>query len=150
MEIKDILDENIIDLSIEAKNKDQVLRHLANLLKENGYIQNLEEFVSDIYLRESEGITGIGNGIAIPHGKSNEAKRIGIAIGKTNNFIEWESIDEKPVNIIFLFCVSNDVEYARNHLMLLAKIAGKLGNDNTIKKLLNSTSKKEIIDIFSE
>ncbi|MCI5773482.1 MAG: PTS sugar transporter subunit IIA, partial [Erysipelotrichaceae bacterium] len=71
MEIKDILDENIIDLSIEAKNKDQVLRHLANLLKENGYIQNLEEFVSDIYLRESEGITGIGNGIAIPHGKSN-------------------------------------------------------------------------------
>lgn len=146
MELKNILDERIIDLSVKANNKDEALKHLACLLKENGYISKIDEFVNDIYIRESEGITGIGDGIAIPHGKSDEVTKIGIAIGKTEHYIEWESIDNKPVNIIFLFCVSNDVEFAKNHLMLLAKVAGKLGNDGVIEKIKKAKNKHEIID----
>lgn len=69
MELKDVLDERIIDLNMEAKNKDEAIRHLAAKLKDANYIGDVDEFVKDIYLRESEGVTGIGNFVAIPHGK---------------------------------------------------------------------------------
>ena len=59
MELKDVLDERIIDLNMEAKNKDEAIRHLAAKLKDANYIGDVEEFVKDIYLRESEGVTGI-------------------------------------------------------------------------------------------
>ena len=66
MAVKEILDDRVIDLNMDAKNKDEVIRHLAGLLKNAGYIEDLEG-----YVRESEGITGIGGHVAIPHGKSD-------------------------------------------------------------------------------
>ena len=69
MQLIDVLDERIIDLNAEAANKEEVLTLLAGKLKDAGYIADVEAFKKDIYLRESEGTTGIGNYIAIPHGK---------------------------------------------------------------------------------
>ena len=65
MAVKEILDDRVIDLNMNAKNKDEVIRHLAGLLKNAGYIENLEGYVRDVYVRESEGITGIGGHVAI-------------------------------------------------------------------------------------
>ncbi|WP_303233037.1 PTS sugar transporter subunit IIA [Holdemanella biformis] len=149
MELKDVLDERIIDLNMEAKNKDEVIRHLAAKLKDANYIGDVDEFVKDIYLRESEGVTGIGNFVAIPHGKSDSVTQVGIAIGKLNNEIEWETLDGQGVKLIFLFAVSNDHEYARNHMKLLAQIAGKLGNDENIEKLLNAKTVEELKEVFN-
>ena len=128
MELKDVLDERIIDLNMEAKNKDEAIRHLA---------------------AKSEGVTGIGNFVAIPHGKSDSVTQVGIAIGKLNNEIEWETLDGQGVKLIFLFAVSNDHEYARNHMKLLAQIAGKLGNDENIEKLLNAKTVEELKEVFN-
>lgn len=150
MALVDILNEKIIDLDIEAENKDEALHHLSKLLKEQNYIDDIDIFVKDIYERESEGKTGIGNSIAIPHGKSSSVKNIGIAIGRTKNPIDWESIDDKPISLIFLFCVSDNNDYARNHLLLLAEIAGKLGNDEQVEKLRKATNKEEIVSILCE
>ena len=71
MAVKEILDKRVIDLDMNAKTKDEVIRHLAGLLHEAGYVDNLEGYIKDVYLRESEGITGIGGHVAIPHGKSD-------------------------------------------------------------------------------
>lgn len=150
MALVDILNDKIIDLDIEAKNKDEALRHLSSLLKEENYIDDIDMFVKDIYVREAEGTTGIGNSIAIPHGKSSSVKNIGIAIGRTKNAIEWESIDDQPISLIFLFCVSDNNDYARNHMLLLAEIAGKLGNDEQVKRIQKATNKEEIINILCE
>ena len=60
MAVKEILDKRVIDLDMNAKTKDEVIRHLAGLLHEAGYVDNLEGYIKDVYLRESEGITGIG------------------------------------------------------------------------------------------
>ena len=149
MELKNALDERIIDLHLQASNKKEAITKLAEKLKESNYIDNLDEFISDIYLRESEGITGIGNYVAIPHGKSNSVKNIGIAIGKLDKEIEWETLDDKGVKLIFLFAVSNDCEYAKNHMLLLAGIAQKLGDDGSIEKLLNSKTVDELINVFA-
>lgn len=149
MELKEVLDDRIIDLNVDAKNKDEAIRHLAQKLKDADYIGDVDEFVKDIYFRESQGMTGIGNYVAIPHGKSDSVTQVGISIGKLNQEIEWETLDGKGVKLIFLFAVSNDTEYAKNHMRLLAQIAGKLGNDENIEKLLNAQSIEELKDVFA-
>ena len=74
---------------MNAKTKDEVIRHLAGLLHEAGYVDDLEGYIKDVYLRESEGITGIGGHVAIPHGKSDYVDKVGIAVGRTHDMVEW-------------------------------------------------------------
>ena len=149
MDIKSVLDERVIDLNMTAKNKKEAIEHLAGKLKDAGYIADVDSYIDDIYLRESQGQTGIGHYVAIPHGKSDSVTQVGIAIGKLNNEIEWETLDGQGVKLIFLFAVSNDHEYARNHMKLLAQIAGKLGNDENIEKLLNAKTVEELKEVFN-
>lgn len=149
MDLSSILNPAIIDLSVEGTTKDEVLRNLAAVLLKNGYIDDVEQFVSDIYEREAEGPTGMGEGISIPHGKSTAAKKIGIAIGRTVNPIHWESSVEddgwQESHLIFLFCVFVDTEFASNHLMLLSQLAGKLGNEARLARLNQCQTADEII-----
>lgn len=148
MGLKDVLDEKVIDLHMEAKTKAEAITHLAQKLHDAKYIGDVDEFVKDIYVRESEGMTGIGNFVAIPHGKSDSVTQVGIAIGKLKEPIAWETLDGQGVKLIFLFAVSNDHEYARNHMLLLAEIARKLGNDEAIEKLLEANEVAELVSIF--
>lgn len=148
MELVEILDERIIKLDVEVNDKKEAIIYLSNKLKEAGYINDVSDFVEDIYIREKEGKTGIGNFIAIPHGKSDSVTKVGIAIGKLKNTIKWESLDNQGVKLIFLFAVSNNHEYVRNHMLLLAQVASKLGNDEAIEKLLEAKTKEEIIEVF--
>jgi len=148
MELKKILDSRIVDLHMKVKTKEEALNHLAGLLNKAGYVGDCEQFVADIYLREKEGVTGIGNYIAIPHGKSDSVANVGIAIGKLDKAIKWETLDGKGVKIIFLFAVSNNTEYAQNHMGLLAQIAGKLGNDKAIASLQKVKTFDELVAVF--
>ena len=152
MPLNDILNADIIDLKVEGNTKDEVLHYMANVLYKNGYINDTDVFVKDIYEREAEGPTGMGAGISIPHGKSNSVLRNGIMIGKTVNPIRWESSmsDDgfQDTHLIFLFCVSADKEFARNHMMLLSELAGKLGNDVRVTKLSQAQTKEEIKNLI--
>lgn len=152
MNLSDILNEDIITLDVEGTTKDEVLRNMAAGLLNNGYINDVEQFVKDIYEREAEGPTGMGSHISIPHGKSESVQKIGIAIGKTKNDVKWESgmSDDgwQDTRLVFLFCVSADNEFARNHMLLLSELAGKLGNDARVARLADVTSKKEVIDLI--
>ena len=145
-----ILDPAIIDLNVEGTTKDEVLRHLAGDLLQNGYIDSIDQFVSDIYEREAEGPTGMGEGISIPHGHSSAAKKIGIAIGKTLNPIPWESdvTDDgtQETTMIFLFCVPANGDFIANHQMLLSQLATKLGCDARIAKLPTCQTVEEIVE----
>ncbi len=152
MPLADILNKDIIDLEVKGTNKDEVLHYMANVLLNNGYINDTDVFVKDIYEREAEGPTGMGAGISIPHGKSLSVLKNGIMIGKTVEPVKWESSmsDDgfQDTHLIFLFCVSADEEFARNHMMLLSELAGKLGNDVRVTKLSATSSKEEIMDLI--
>ncbi|MDO4199024.1 MAG: fructose PTS transporter subunit IIA [Erysipelotrichaceae bacterium] len=152
MNLRDILNEDIIDLEVEGKTKDEVLRYMAKGLLDNGYIEDVDQFVKDIYVREAEGPTGMGSHISIPHGKSESVKKIGIAIGKTVNDIPWESgmsdTGFQDTRLIFLFCVSADNEFATNHMLLLSELAGKLGNDARVARLSEAATKEEVISLI--
>lgn len=149
MAVKEILDKKVIDLDMTAKTKDEVIRHLAGLLKEAGYIEDLEGYVKDVYLREAEGITGIGSHVAIPHGKSDHVDHVGIAVGRTKDMIPWESYDGEPSHLFFLFAVPSDPEGAKDHLRLIAELAGKLGNEEVMEELQTAKSYDELLSAFS-
>ena len=149
MDLGEILSEDIIDLDLKGTTKDEILRELSQKLLDNGYISDVEQFVKDIYVRESMGITGAGNHIAIPHGKSSVVQKITIAIGRSNHMVEWESYDDEPVNLFFLFCVSDDEGFAQNHMRLLAELAGKIGSDALVEKLQKAATPAEVISILT-
>lgn len=148
MDLKAVLDDHIIYTGLKASDKDDALTKMSQKLFENGYINNVDEFKKDIYLREKEGKTGIGNYVAIPHGKSDSVVKVGISIAKLENEIEWETLDGKGVKFIFLFAVSTDTESVKNHMRLLAQIAGKLGDDEAVEKLLDSETAEDIKSVF--
>ncbi|HHY41780.1 MAG TPA: PTS transporter subunit EIIA [Thermoanaerobacterales bacterium] len=149
MELKEILDRNIIRVNLEANSKDDVLKKMSQILYENKYISDIDGFLKDIYLREKEGITGIGNGIAIPHGKSKSVKKIGVAIANLKEEIDWETLDGKKVKTIFLFCVNDDSNSDKVHLTLLSRIAAKLADDQLLLKITNAKSTDEIVYYLS-
>ncbi|MDY4041413.1 MAG: fructose PTS transporter subunit IIA [Collinsella sp.] len=149
MDLNEILSEDIINLDLKGTTKDEILRELSQHLFEAGYISDIEQFVKDIYVREAAGITGAGNHIAIPHGKSSVVKKITIAIGRSEHLVEWESYDDEPVNLFFLFCVSDDEGFAQNHMRLLAELAGKIGKDSLVAELQEAKTSSEVISILT-
>ena len=148
MEVTDIIDLNIVKTNMTVKTKEEALKGLAELLLEQAYISEVDGFIKDIYDREAQGKTGIGNFIAIPHGKSESVNKIGVAIGINNEEIPWESLDGKGVKVIILFVVGDDNEGGNTHLKLLSLFARKLGNDEVVEKLLNSTTPEDVMSAF--
>lgn len=148
MTVEAILDRRAVDLDMDARNKDQVIRHLAGLLRSAGYIHDLEGYIRDVYLREKEGVTGIGGHVAIPHGKSDSVGKVGIAVGRTREMIQWESYDGEPSQMFFLFAVPADSKGAKDHLRLIAELAGKLGRDKTMDKLRAAGTYEDLLEAF--
>jgi PTS system fructose-specific IIA component len=149
MDLSTIIDENRINLELDVANKAEALDALADMLIKSGVLSSKEGFIKDVYLREAEGQTGIGGGIAIPHGKSKSVLKTSLAIGRTKNPILWESLDDEPIQCIILFAV-RDVDSTTVHVRLLGEVAGKLADEEIVEKLLTSRKPKEIISIFSQ
>ena len=146
--LEQVLDEEIMGVQLPGNSKEDTIHYLAKLLLDKGYIKEIDGFVKDIYYRESLGKTGIGNFIAIPHGQSENVITNGIAIGEFKNEIPWETLDEKPVRIVCLFCVKAGDGGENEHLRMLAALAGKLGNDEVVAQLLNAKNVSEMKKAF--
>lgn len=144
-----ILSEENIFLEIEAKTKDELLELLAEKLNKAGKLINKSTFIKDIYIRENEGITGIENGLALPHGKSEGVKETTIIVAKLKKAIEWETLDNSKVDLVVLFAVRLE-DKNELHLKLLAKIAGNLSEEENINRIKEINDKKEIIKILEK
>lgn len=149
LRINEILNENLINLNLNAHSKQEAIEKLTEQLYEAGNVVDKKAFVKDVFLREEEGITGIGNHIAIPHGKSDAVRVTSIAVGRINEGIPWESLDNEPVRMIILFAVRN-VDKTTVHLKLLSEVAMALADDDTLEKLLKTEDKQEIIQLLSK
>lgn len=148
MEIKEILNPELITVNLEAATKEDALQKLTQRLVEQGNVSDGTQFVHDVYEREKEGQTGIGNYISIPHGKSAAVDKIGVAIGINQTEIPWESLDDHGAKVVILFAVGNDTEGAQEHLKLLSLFARKLGNDEVVAKLVAAKTVEEVINAF--
>lgn len=149
MDFSEVLDKECINLELDSTEKDGVINELANLLYENHKINNLEKFIDDVYKREDMGVTGMGNGIAIPHGVSEQVKNPCVAIGKAKSEIKWESIDDTPVRLIFLMAVP-DGDNNKQHLKILSKLSSFLAYESNIKMIMESKNNEQVINYLEE
>ncbi|EMF0516816.1 PTS sugar transporter subunit IIA [Enterococcus hirae] len=147
--IANVITEKLIRLEMKAKTKKEAILELSELLKENGIIKDVDDFSSDVFQREKEGITGIGNGVAIPHGKSASVIQTSLVVGKVATPIPWESLDEQPVKVIILFAVK-DTDANTVHIKLLQKVAMLLAEDTIIEKMNQATSKTELMELLAK
>lgn len=148
VDLKKVIKKETIKLDMKATTKDEALKELTDLLYDAGTILDKEKFLKDVYYRETLGSTGIGNEIAIPHGKSEFVSKTSIAFGKTSTDIEWETLDDKPVRFIILFAVTeSDKESV--HVRLLSKVARKLGNEEICEELLKAKTPEKVYEIIT-
>ena len=134
--LKKIINKDLMIINSQATDKDTILKELCLLLQEKQYINDYQSFLNDIYLREKEGVTGIGDGIAIPHGKSISVDETTVAIAVLKDEIEWETLDDQDVKVVILFAVK-DTDATTTHIVLLQKIATLLARETFIKQLKN-------------
>ena len=147
IDLSKIISKDLLIVDSVSKSKQEVLLELAKLLERKEYITNAVNFLDDVYLRESEGRTGIGNGIAIPHGKSKAVKKTTVAIAVLKNEINWETLDEKGVKVVILFAVQ-DTDATTTHILLLQQVAILLANDNFLDSLKEVSSVDQLYEIF--
>ena len=147
MNLLEILDQDLINMELEADSKDDVIKALSKMLYKKGNIKNLDEFIKAVYEREAIGETGMGNHIAIPHGLTNVVLKASVAIGKVKKPVEWESLDDEPVELIFLIAASTN-ELEKTHLQMLSQLAAVLAYKEHVDGLILCKNNKEFLDLF--
>jgi fructose PTS system EIIBC or EIIC component len=146
MKITKLLTVDTILLSMNSTNKMGAIDELVSILDAAGKITDKEAFKEAILKREAQSTTGIGDGIAIPHAKTSVVKEPAIVFGKSMTGVEYEALDGQASHLFFMIAAP---EGANNtHLEALARLSGLLMKVEVRDKLLNATSKKEILNII--
>ena len=148
MKIMDFLNKKAISVGLKATDKEGVIRELVDLLAKAGEIKNKEELTKALLARESLGSTGIGQGIGIPHAKSQNVKELVAAFGLSQNGVNFDSLDGEPVHIFFLLLAPE--ESAGPHLKALARISRMLKDKYFRELLRKSKDGKEVLRIIQE
>jgi PTS system nitrogen regulatory IIA component len=147
--IKDLLQDDLIIENIVAQDKNGVLREFARLLKVKGKIEDEENLVRVLAEREALGSTGIGDGVAIPHGKLGNVSEIIVAFGRSTRGVEYQSLDAKPVFLFFLLVTPDDKP--GDHLKTLARISRILKSSALRTSLRQASGRREMrILLFEE
>jgi fructose-specific phosphotransferase system IIA component len=143
------LSEKLFRSNLKAKNKDQVLNELIDLFVAEKFIRNREIVLKMLKQRETLGSTGLGKGIAIPHGRTTAAPEVLIAFGKSEQGIDFDAADKKPVYLFFMIIAPpNDKE--NSYFPILGSLVTKLNNASKRKKLRKVSSFEELVTVLSE
>jgi PTS system nitrogen regulatory IIA component len=148
MQILDFLSADAIKLTLESKNKKDVIKELVELLVKSGKVNDKKKMVQTLMEREELGSTGIGQGIAIPHGKSDTVSDLAAAFALSSEGISFDSLDGEPVNIFFLLVAPEGAAGA--HLKALARISSLLKDKYFRKSLLSAKTPEEVVKIIQE
>ena len=146
LDIREVLLEENVNLELEARTKEEVFTQMTRMLYENGAIREEQPIIDELVHRDSEGVTGNGDGIAIPHGRSAVVNRSVIAIGRTRADVSWETFDDKPVRCIIMFAI-RDVDMSQ-HIMLLSHVAQLLLDKDVIDTLHHAHTVEEIVTVL--
>ena len=148
MKITDLLAKESIKLNATIKDKDEVLNTMVDLMNKSGKISDKKLYLEAVKAREEEGTTGVGNGIAIPHGRCSGVKQAGLAAMSIKGGVEYNSLDGKPVDLVFLIAAP---ESSGNiHLEILSKLATMLMDDEFVSKLKNAMTTEDFLDIIDK
>ena len=148
MLLTQILQPTCIKVPLEGKDKNSVITELVALLDENGLIQDKETVLDAVFTRERTRSTGIGSGIAIPHGKCSAVRELVMALGIAGDPIDFDSVDKKPVSIVILLV--SPADQTGPHIQALARISRLMLDGDFKKALENAQSAQAAYDLMSE
>jgi len=149
IKIGDCLREEQILFDLKSHTKEVLIKEIAGLLKDAKEITDFETFLKDVFEREKLATTGIGSEIAIPHARSDAVKDFVIAFGRAKEGVEFNSLDNKPVKLIFLMGTPKEKRLSA-YLKILAHLSKLLGEEALRNSLFKASSPKEVINIFQK
>ena len=147
MELTEFITPQLIILELKANKKVDAIKELIDLIDKAGYVSDTETFLKSVLEREKVGSTGIGKGIAIPHSRTSTVREVVVAIGRSKEGIEFDSLDGKPVNLIFL--IAAPIESGGLYLKALARLSRLLRYQEFRNELLEAQAVEDIINIIS-
>jgi len=148
MKITDFLNVNAISADLKATNKEEVIKELVDLLDKAEPIKAKDALTKRLMEREALGSTGIGQGIGIPHAKSNAVKELTGALSISHKGVDFDSLDGEPTYIFFLLVAPEDA--AGPHLKALATISRMLKNRFFRESLISAKDKDTILNIITK
>lgn len=148
MRIRDLLAAESIQLNGAAGGKEDVLNQMVNLMAKSGKIKDIEIYRKGVFAREEEGTTGIGEGIAIPHCKSDSVERPGLAVMVVKDGVDFDALDGEKVSLIFLIAAPNTEDNV--HLDVLSRLSVMLMDENFTTSLRNAKTVEEFLKVIDE
>ena len=148
MRITDLLDKRSISLNRAPNSKEEALDQVVALITKSGKINDEEGYRKQVYAREEESTTGIGEGIAIPHGKCDAVDRPGLAAMVVKNGVDFDALDGEPVTLIFLIAAPNTEDNV--HLDVLSKLSVLMMDEDFSDSLRNAGSVEEFLEIIDK
>jgi len=148
MRISDILTEDLIVTGLEGNSKEAVINAMIDLVGNSPKVIDKEKVRTAIFDREKIMSTGVGNGFAIPHGKTDAVSDIVAAFAVTEKPIDYESLDEKPVRLVFLLVGKDNL--VGPHIKLLSRISRLMNKEEFRRRLLEPQSSREVLDLFRQ
>lgn len=146
MRITELLDKRSISLTGAPKSKSEALDQVVELMVKSGKINDREAYRKQVYAREEESTTGIGEGIAIPHGKCDAVSRPGLAAMVVKDGVDFDSLDGEPVTLIFLIAAPNTEDNV--HLDVLSKLSVLMMDEDFSDSLRSAGSVEEFLEII--
>jgi PTS system nitrogen regulatory IIA component len=148
MKIMDYLHEEWVIADLQGLDKPSILKELSNVLVKPCKVTSVEELLQVLLDREKLGSTGIGEGIAIPHGRLKKLKKFFISFGRSVKGVDFDSIDRKPSQLFFLVMAPENS--AVDNLKLLSRIVTLLKEPSFKKRLMEAPSRKELVRVIAE
>jgi len=146
MKISDILTEDMVMAGLLGDSKDEIIDALIDRVATSPKVKDKEKVRLAIFEREKIMSTGVGNGFAIPHGKTDAVSDIVASFGVTAKPIDYQSLDEKPVRLVFLLVGKDNL--VGPHIKLLSRISRLMNKEGFRKHLLELQTPKEILEAF--
>lgn len=146
MKLSKFCDENLITFDLKATTKEAVIEELVDLASASPLVKDRDELLRDILNRESMVTTGIGYGVAFPHAKTKATKGIVITFGRSQNGIDFEAMDKKPVFVFFLISAPEDAIGA--HLNVMARLSYIMKSEENRQSLMTVNSPGELLSIL--
>jgi fructose-specific phosphotransferase system IIA component len=147
MILTQILQPTCVKVPLQGKDKNAVITELVDLLDANRLLQDRNAALEAVFVREQTRSTGIGSGIAIPHGKCKGVRELVIAIGIAHEPIDFESVDGKPVKIIILLV--SPIDQTGPHIQALAQISRLMLDEQFRQSLENAGSAEDVYDLLN-
>ena len=148
MKLSKFCDESLVTFNMKATNKDEAIDELVALAGTSNMIKDADQLLRDVKEREELVTTGVGYGVAFPHAKTRSAKGIVITFGRSEQGVDFDAMDHKPVTLFFLIAAPEDAIGA--HLNVMARLSYLMKSEGNRKALLEASSPGDVLSLIDK